>query len=53
MGTSEILMQSNAVLLSFFRSQNKLTHLYPRLKVGDRLLQWASCADCLMAKGVG
>ena len=26
---------------------------YSRLKVGDRLLQWASRANCLMAKGVG
>ena len=40
MGTSEILMRSSAVLSSFFGSRNKL--LYPRLKVGDRLLQWAS-----------
>ena len=51
MGTSEILMRSSAVLSSFFGSRNKL--LYPRLKVGDRLLQWASRANCLMAKGVG
>ena len=51
MGTSEILMQSSAVLSSFFESWNKL--FYPRLKVGDRLLQWALRANCLMAKGRG